>query len=165
MSHSTSPRSPSRRPADIMTYRYNDRLVYVSPEKDYEVAIDVALQEYPELATVPRELISFHTMANMDGQRRAIRIGRTAWPRAMDKLMRGEVVDIIVRWQDVKGASPPQYLEVPGVSNARSRSPSPTPSERSILRRLFSRAPSPRPESRPASSHSDESSEKCSFQY
>ncbi|KAI4528056.1 hypothetical protein K525DRAFT_282035 [Schizophyllum commune Loenen D] len=129
-----------------MTYRYNDRLVYVSPEKDYEVAIDVALQEYPELATVPRELISFHTMANMDGQRRAIRIGRTAWPRAMDKLMRGEVVDIIVRWQDVKGASPPQYLEVPGVSHARSRSPSPTPSERSILRRLFSRAPSPRPE-------------------
>ncbi|KAL1746164.1 hypothetical protein HDZ31DRAFT_81394 [Schizophyllum fasciatum] len=154
MSHSAN-----RKPADIITYRYDERLVYVTPEKDYNIAIDIALQEYPELLGVPRDCISFFTMASMDGQRRPVRIGRSAWPRAMEKLVRGEIIDIKVRREEVKEKSqtgplspdtpapPPQYLEVPGVQDAaRSRSPSPTPSERNFLRRLFGSSGSPSPE-------------------
>ncbi|KAI5824106.1 hypothetical protein K523DRAFT_285602 [Schizophyllum commune Tattone D] len=146
MSHSHQRRGP----ADIITYRYKERLVYVTPEKDYQAAVDMAIQEYAEeLAGVPRESIYFYTMANMDGQRRAVRIGRSAWPRAMEKLVRGEVVDIAIRPHTrdaVYGLSgdatasqpPPQYLEVPGArESGRSRSPSPTPSERSFFRRVF----------------------------
>ncbi|TRM69178.1 hypothetical protein BD626DRAFT_473205 [Schizophyllum amplum] len=153
MSHST------RKTADIITYRFNDRLVYVSPEKNYQTAVDVALQEYAdELAGIARERIAFYTMASMDGQRREVRIGQSAWPRAMDKLARGEVVDIVVKADP--SAPPPQYLEVPGAkaaSGARSRSPSPSPSERSMFRRFFgfSSSPAPSRSSSPSSSSNE----------
>ncbi|KAH0588747.1 hypothetical protein H2248_004553 [Termitomyces sp. 'cryptogamus'] len=128
-------------PTDIITYRLNSKLVFVRPADDYEQALDYAQKEFPdELAELDRSRISFYINAKMNGDRlQSVRISASAWPAAVSRLLRGEVIDVCVytpptvRHSDSKDVAPPQYLEVPQLyhstsvpSSPRRRSPSPS---------------------------------------
>jgi len=108
-------RSQPTIPPDIITYRLDDKLVYVRPADNYEEALDIAQKEYPdELSQVPRERIAFSKAATVSGQRHVVRISESAWVGAVSRLLRGEVIDIQVRSPPhtvVLKDEPPQYLE------------------------------------------------------
>ncbi|KAF9456942.1 hypothetical protein BDZ94DRAFT_293818 [Collybia nuda] len=103
-------------PADIITYRLGDKLVYVRPADDYEQALDFAQKEFhEELSTISRERISFNVYATMNGERRSVRISESAWAPAVARLLRGEVIDISIRPLPQPSGTkdqPPQYLDV-----------------------------------------------------
>ncbi|KAK0212629.1 hypothetical protein DFS33DRAFT_1377106 [Desarmillaria ectypa] len=136
-------RTNSPTPADIVTYRFRRNLVYVKPELDYEVALDVAQKEFVELLGVSRHQIVFTTQATVAGIRTSVRISASAWASTVSRMLRGEVIDVDIV-EDKKQDEPPRYLEVPdnkegdyrrwsrsapsSRSNSRTRQPSPTPS-------------------------------------
>ncbi|KAK0486013.1 hypothetical protein IW261DRAFT_1559445 [Armillaria novae-zelandiae] len=105
-------RTSSPTPADIVTYRFRGNLVYVKPELDYEVALNVAQKEFVELYGVDRHQIVFTTQATVAGTRTSVRISASAWPSTVSRMLRGEVIDVDVV-EDKKQDEPPQYLEVP----------------------------------------------------
>jgi hypothetical protein len=78
----------------------------------------MALKEFAdELTGIPKHRIRFSLQATMNGNRRRVRISESAWPSAVSRLLRGEVIDIEVveeRTKDEKD-SPPRYLEVPDI--------------------------------------------------
>ncbi|KAF7375868.1 hypothetical protein MSAN_00001200 [Mycena sanguinolenta] len=127
---------------DYITYRYANRLVYVRPAATYEIALDMAQKEFAELADVPRERISFNTVATLNRQEpRVVRISESAWLAAVARQLCGGVVDIIVL---ADPNSPPTYLAAPTdmtqeeidiLRKTRSTSTPPTPAR--------SRQPSP----------------------
>ncbi|KAG6809303.1 hypothetical protein H0H92_000761, partial [Tricholoma furcatifolium] len=92
-------RSEPTVPAEIITYRFGPKLVYVKPADNYEQAIDYAQKEFSEeLEGVPRDRISFVVAARLNNnERQSVRISESAWQAAVARLLRGEVVDIQVR--------------------------------------------------------------------
>ncbi|KAK0504555.1 hypothetical protein EDD18DRAFT_1343351 [Armillaria luteobubalina] len=136
-------RTSSPTPADIVTYRFRGNLVYVKPELDYEVALDVAQKEFVELYGIDRHHIVFTTHATVAGARTSVRISASAWASTVSRMLRGEVIDVTIV-EDKKQDEPPQYLEVPDSkegdytrwsrsapasrSSSRVRQSSPTPS-------------------------------------
>ncbi|KAJ7287266.1 hypothetical protein C8J57DRAFT_1283362 [Mycena rebaudengoi] len=125
---STTPALP-----DYITYRFANRLVYVRPSPNYETALDIAQKEFVELTDVPRERISFNTVATLNRQEpRVVRISESAWFAAVARQLCGGVIDILV---SPDPASPPTYLAVPtemmkeeiDILRARARSMPPSP--------------------------------------
>ncbi|PFH50877.1 hypothetical protein AMATHDRAFT_143916 [Amanita thiersii Skay4041] len=92
---------PSQRaahtPADFVTYRYGQKLVYVAPVYDYEQAVNIAQKEYTELAQIPRDRILFSISAPLHGKKHMVRISESAWSAAMQRVLRGEIIDIHIR--------------------------------------------------------------------
>ncbi|KAJ6620866.1 hypothetical protein B0H10DRAFT_2019802 [Mycena sp. CBHHK59/15] len=85
---------------DYITYRYANKLVYVRPAQNYEVSSEV-----------PRERISFNTIATLNRQEpRVVRISESAWFAAVARQLCGGVIDILV---SPDPNSPPTYLAVP----------------------------------------------------
>lgn len=118
-------RSTPTVPPEVITYRLADKLVYVRPADNYEQALDFAQKEFAEeLSEVSRDRISFNISAPVNGERRSVRISESAWPAAVARLLRGEVIDIHVRPLPAKD-QPPQYLEVPLDSASRMSRSSP----------------------------------------
>ncbi|KAK7057510.1 hypothetical protein R3P38DRAFT_2841374 [Favolaschia claudopus] len=99
---------------DYITYRYLNRLVYVRPAITYEVpstALDIAQKEFIELADIPRDRISFNTVATINRHEpRVVRISESAWFAAVARQLCGGVIDIIVT---PDANSPPTYLAIP----------------------------------------------------
>ncbi|KAJ7729498.1 hypothetical protein DFH07DRAFT_849945 [Mycena maculata] len=96
---------------DYITYRFANRLVYVRPASSYEIALDIAQKEFIELADVPRDRISFNTVATLNRQEpRVVRISESAWFAAVARQLCGGVIDILVTPDP---NSPPTYLAVP----------------------------------------------------
>lgn len=126
-------------PADIVTYQYNSKLVYVKPGVDYQEALDVAQKEFPELSHISRDLIEFSVSAHMGGGKQHVRISESAWAATVARLLRGEIIQVDIRSDPtlLKDA-PPIYLEVPQETDGTKRHSHSTPSSRS-----HSRAPSP----------------------
>ncbi|KAJ4471610.1 hypothetical protein J3R30DRAFT_1099182 [Lentinula aciculospora] len=124
-------RSSLPHPPEVIIYQYGDRLVYVKPAMEYEEAIDLALQEFPILKSFEaikesRAHIAFYTMNTMHGRRENICISKSAWRPCVSRMLRGEIVNIVVVDPNKEAAAsspqvepPPQYLEVPEVSAAR----------------------------------------------
>jgi hypothetical protein len=78
----------------------------------------MALKEFAdELTGIPKHRIRFSLQATMNGNRRRVRISESAWPSAVSRLLRGEVIDIEVVEERMKGEKdePPRYLEVPDI--------------------------------------------------
>jgi hypothetical protein len=78
----------------------------------------MALKEFAdELTGIPKHRIRLSLQATVNGNRRRVRISESAWPSAVSRLLRGEVIDIEVveeRTKEEKDA-PPRYLEVPDI--------------------------------------------------
>ncbi|KAF8489554.1 hypothetical protein F5888DRAFT_1621859 [Russula emetica] len=91
---SSAPRA--RAPANVITYSYASRLVYVAPAETYDDAIDIAKESFRELSDVERERISFEIKVNLPKthESRTAEIGRTAWPMVVASLARFEIVEI-----------------------------------------------------------------------
>ncbi|KAJ7255584.1 hypothetical protein C8J57DRAFT_1517877 [Mycena rebaudengoi] len=143
---STTPALP-----DYITYRFANRLVYVRPSPNYETALDIAQKEFVELADVPRERISFNSVATLNRQEpRVVRISESAWFAAVARQLCGGVIDILV---SPDPASPPTYLAVPAEMMKE---------EIDILRRARSTPPSPAPP-RPQPTARTSKSAKCSW--
>lgn len=92
---------------------------------------------FPELATVPDNRIEFYVTATMSGAKARVRVSPSAWAAATARLLRGEVIDVEV---DGESEAPPQYLDVPHMtekarsapcSRSHSRESSPAPSNTS----------------------------------
>ncbi|KIK60950.1 hypothetical protein GYMLUDRAFT_43496 [Collybiopsis luxurians FD-317 M1] len=118
-------------PPEIITYRLGDKLVYVTPPLDYEEAIDLAIQEFPSLKAYTekgesRDRIAFYTVTTMSqGTRHSVCISKSAWKPCVSRMLRGDVVNIVVLPPSNTNSStttneaelpPPQYLEVPDLS-------------------------------------------------
>jgi len=82
----------------FITYQYQDKLVFVAPAASYEDALDVAQKEFPKLAKVPRERITFHVLVlnSESNSQQSIRISPDAWSGTIDKAAPGQVVKIDV---------------------------------------------------------------------
>ncbi|RXW21910.1 hypothetical protein EST38_g3928 [Candolleomyces aberdarensis] len=157
MAQSSIYRSTPTVPADIVTYQHQNKLVYVKPADTYELALDIAQKEFPEeLANIPREKIGFAVLSEFVGegkQRLPVRISESAWPSAVARLLRGEIIQIYIReanGKDGKGSKeilpptpPPQYLDVPKVTFGGETSKSKGPASRQPRSTPTSRAGSP----------------------
>ncbi|KAJ8483400.1 hypothetical protein ONZ51_g4731 [Trametes cubensis] len=121
--------------ADILTYRYNGTMVYVTPAATYKEGVEYARQVFPELASVDPARISICINGTVNKQRQLIRIGAMAWNSVITSRARYEVIDIIVVPEIVVDAdelSPPDYFTIKEKSShddflAPSRAPSPRP--------------------------------------
>ncbi|KAI0827845.1 hypothetical protein BC628DRAFT_1317341 [Trametes gibbosa] len=84
---------PSAGP-DVLTYRYNGNMVYVTPAPTYEEGVQYARQVFPELASVDpaRIVISVNGLVNQ--HRQLIRIGPMAWKSVVFSRARFEVLDV-----------------------------------------------------------------------
>ncbi|THG96297.1 hypothetical protein EW026_g5512 [Hermanssonia centrifuga] len=83
----------------IVTYRWNNQLVYVKPTDTYEEAIECARKEFPQLSGVDPELISLEVKVSVRGDRtetRKVRIGASAWNGLTFSLAQYEIIDIVV---------------------------------------------------------------------
>ncbi|KAJ6497747.1 hypothetical protein C8R45DRAFT_984097 [Mycena sanguinolenta] len=138
---------------DYITYRYANRLVYVRPATTYEIALDMAQKEFAELADVPRERISFNTIATLNRQGpRVVRISESAWFAAVARQLCGGVVDIIVL---ADPNCPPTYLAAPADM---------TQEEIDILRKTRSTPPTPARSRQPSpSARSNKSAKRSSW--
>ncbi|KAN0114194.1 hypothetical protein V8E52_006992 [Russula decolorans] len=90
--------STPRAPADVLTYSYASRMVYVATAETYDHAIDIAKETFLELKDVERQRIKLevHVMLKNQQVRRTAEIGRTAWPFVVPSLARFEIVEIRV---------------------------------------------------------------------
>jgi len=91
-------------PPDILTYCYNSRTVYVTPGENYDQAIDIAQESFPELTDVEHNRICLEVHIVHGNQKKTTEIGRTAWPIVVPTLARHEVVEIRVAAAPTKSA-------------------------------------------------------------
>jgi len=84
---------------DVVTYRLNDKMVYVTPAQSYEQALDFAQNEFAdELRHIKRDRISFSVLVNAGiGIHRSVRIGTMAWSAVVSGLKRYEIIDVHVQ--------------------------------------------------------------------
>jgi len=71
-------------------------MVYVVPGKDYDAAIDIAQESFPELRDVERDRIRLEVRVVISNQheRKTAEIGRSAWSVVVKTLARFEIVEI-----------------------------------------------------------------------
>ncbi|PCH36713.1 hypothetical protein WOLCODRAFT_140559 [Wolfiporia cocos MD-104 SS10] len=148
-------RSTTPIPSTVITYRYNDKMVYVTPADSYQQAVDFAKQVFPELADVDRHRITFSVSVKPTKDGNHVQIGPMAWQAVAAQLARYEILEVIVNPAVVvEGADdgPPQYADAvapPSVEKQEksqflsSRSPSPCGEE--ARKRSSSRSPSRSP--------------------
>ncbi|KZT69714.1 hypothetical protein DAEQUDRAFT_726379 [Daedalea quercina L-15889] len=135
------PRSRTRDPR-VVTYRYKDRMVYVTPADTYEQAIQYAREVFPEdLRHIPAQQLSFTVISNTPKGKRTVRISSMAWKAVVEKLACYEIIDLNVNPEiiledereadyedmfvaELKSSSP--YLH-PNDALPKPRTPSPVP--------------------------------------
>ncbi|KAL7277881.1 hypothetical protein ACG7TL_008828 [Trametes sanguinea] len=109
MSSSTSP--------VVLTYRYNEKLVYVTKPASYQEAIKYARQLFPELASLPSNHIGICINGLVSQRRELIRISPMAWKPVMHSRTAYEVLDIIIDDPEAEGQvedGPPAYADAAG---------------------------------------------------
>ncbi|EIN06713.1 hypothetical protein PUNSTDRAFT_145227 [Punctularia strigosozonata HHB-11173 SS5] len=113
---------------DILTYRYQEQMVYVKPASQYDQAVADAVMAFPELSGLDRDRISFSLTVFVQNTTKTVTISPNAWPAVIATLSRFEILDVNVR-RAIKD-EPPVYaesadlLEAPGMKE-RSRSAPP----------------------------------------
>jgi hypothetical protein len=94
---------------EALTYRYNDNSAWVPAAKSHDEAIDLAKHAYPELRSVRRECITFHTT----GKSSIACITPAAWQLVVRRLPPYHVVDVRIRdmeeFGDGDDAELPEY--------------------------------------------------------
>jgi len=78
---------------EALTYRYNDNSAWVPAAKSHDEAVDLAKHAYPELRSVRRECITFHTT----GKSSIACITPAAWQLVVRRLPPYHVVDVRIR--------------------------------------------------------------------
>jgi len=109
---------------EVVTYRLNGKMVYVTPAKSYEQALDFAQNEFAdELRHIKRDRISFSVLVHAEKTYRSVRIGAMAWPAVVSNLKRYEIIEVHVQpelyVEHVDG--PPGYQIAVGVGHSESK--------------------------------------------
>ncbi|RDX41398.1 hypothetical protein K466DRAFT_500476 [Polyporus arcularius HHB13444] len=86
---------------DLLTYRYNGHMVYVTPAKSYEQGVEFAQSVFPELASLEPDRISICVNASVQRKRTLIYIGPMAWTSVIQGLARYEVLEVVVKNPDI----------------------------------------------------------------
>jgi len=85
-------------PPDILTYRYDSRMVYVLPAETYDKAIDLAQETFPELRDVERNRIHLEVRVvltrSSNEHRQTAEIGRSVWSVVVSTLAQYEIIEI-----------------------------------------------------------------------
>ncbi|KLO13627.1 hypothetical protein SCHPADRAFT_852173 [Schizopora paradoxa] len=81
---------------DLLTFRWNSDMVYITPSSDFEELLNTAQQVFPQLLSIPRERIAFSVNTRIGADQRAVRISPKAWSRLLGSLARFEIVDVHV---------------------------------------------------------------------
>jgi len=88
----------TRSPPDIVTYRLNGKMVYVTPAANYEQALDFAQKVFRnQLGAISRDRISFSVTVMTNGDRRPVRIAEMAWGAVVATLQCYEIIDVHVQ--------------------------------------------------------------------
>ncbi|CDO76940.1 hypothetical protein BN946_scf184709.g2 [Trametes cinnabarina] len=98
----------------IVTYRYNGKLVYVTPPSTYEEAVASARDLFPELASVDPQRIGISINAMVSKKRELIRISPMAWQPVLASRKQYEVLDITLHNPKIivhDAEQPPAYLD------------------------------------------------------
>ncbi|OCB85127.1 hypothetical protein A7U60_g7752 [Sanghuangporus baumii] len=107
-------------PAELVTYRLGEEMVYVEPPQDHEVkalifpplelfadqcvsdgfqqALDFAKRVFPSLADIPRARLAFQVSVRVGSNESLskVRIAPMAWARAMKSLATYEIIEIVI---------------------------------------------------------------------
>jgi len=78
---------------EALTYRFNDNSAWVPAARTHEEAVDLAKHAYPELRSVRRDRITFHTT----GKSSIACITPAAWQLVVRRLPPYHVVDVRIR--------------------------------------------------------------------
>lgn len=93
-SSSTAPANPVKDDfPEALTYRFNDNSAWVPAAKTHDEAVDLAKHAYPELRSVRRDRITFHTT----GKSSIACITPAAWQLVVRRLPPYHVVDVRIR--------------------------------------------------------------------
>ncbi|KAH7915086.1 hypothetical protein BJ138DRAFT_1142613 [Hygrophoropsis aurantiaca] len=90
----------TRPTADVVTYRLNNQMTYVTPAKDYRHALRLAREAFrQELKGVADRRITFsiHVRTKSDPRMRSARINSDAWPKLIPLVARYEIIDIHIQ--------------------------------------------------------------------
>lgn len=124
----------NRSNANLVTYRFRGKMVYVTAAPSYEKAVEFARVLFREdLRDVDDSCISFYVTVNAPTGIQSVQISPMAWKEVTTTLVRYEIIDVIVEPQVVihEADTPPNYLDVvskertPEVARARSTTPDP----------------------------------------
>lgn len=100
--------------ADVITYRHEDKMVYVPLDSNWLEALRHAQSAFATLAGIDGKRITFSVNLIKDGQRKSVRISPSAWRSVSSHLARYEIIDIevnpeIPRLVVTDVDAPPQY--------------------------------------------------------
>ncbi|KAI9064578.1 hypothetical protein FKP32DRAFT_1591388 [Trametes sanguinea] len=101
----------------VLTYRFNEKLVYVTKPTSYQEAIKYARQLFPELALLPSDHIGICINGLVCQKRELIRISPMAWKPVIQTRTAYEVLDIIIddpEAVDPVEDGPPAYADAAG---------------------------------------------------
>jgi len=96
--NATATGTTARPPPDILTYCHGSRMVYVTPGEDYDRAIEIAVESFPEIRDVDRDRICLEVRVVLSNQheKKTAEIGRSAWSVVVPTLARFEIIEIRV---------------------------------------------------------------------
>ncbi|KAG2366726.1 hypothetical protein BDR07DRAFT_1327772 [Suillus spraguei] len=106
----TFKRRQSPTPADVITYRLNNRMVYVPPAENFDQAVTFARSAFEgDLTGIDKSRISFSLNVLANGKKSSVNISREAWSMIMSHLVQYEIVDVHVQPELRLSGPPPSY--------------------------------------------------------
>ncbi|KAJ8586424.1 hypothetical protein M405DRAFT_743643, partial [Rhizopogon salebrosus TDB-379] len=85
-------------PADIITYRLNDKMMYVPPAENFDQAVTFARSAFDnELTGVHNSRISFSLNVLTNGKQTSMGISSVAWAVVVSRLEPYEIIDVHVQ--------------------------------------------------------------------
>ncbi|KAG1901013.1 uncharacterized protein F5891DRAFT_951456 [Suillus fuscotomentosus] len=144
----TSTRRQSPAPADVITYRLNNKMMYVPPAESFDQAVTFARSAFEgDLTGIDKSRISFSLNVLANGKQSSVGISSAAWSKIMSHLAQYEIIDVHVQPVLKVSEAPPSYrscgstgdVEKEHHSSPHSSSHSSSPLHGLIPKRLFQR--------------------------
>ncbi|KAG2347542.1 hypothetical protein BDR05DRAFT_958283 [Suillus weaverae] len=106
----TSAKRHSLAPADIITYRLNDQMMYVPLAKNFDQAVTFARSAFEgDLTGIDKSRISLSLNVMANGKQSSVCISRAAWSAITSHLVRYEIVDVHIKPELEVSGPPPSY--------------------------------------------------------
>ncbi|KAG1817956.1 uncharacterized protein BJ212DRAFT_1347893 [Suillus subaureus] len=106
----TFARRQSPAPADVITYRFNNQMMYVPPAENFDQAVTFARSAFEsDLTGIDKSRISFSLNVLANGKQSSVGISSVAWSKIMSHLARYEIIDVHVQPEIKVFGPPPSY--------------------------------------------------------
>ncbi|KAG2043726.1 hypothetical protein BDR03DRAFT_909187 [Suillus americanus] len=135
----TSVRRQSPAPADVVTYRFNNQMMYVPPAESFDQAVTFARSAFEsDLTGIDKGRISFSLNVLANGKQSSVGISKVAWSRIMSHLARYEIIDVHVQ-PEIKVFGPPPSYRPCGSTEGNEKERHSSSHSSSALHRLVSK--------------------------